>query len=151
MQLLHATIVVLLSLVESVACRGGGAIVIALLRLHAVVPALGLLEAVAPILLGAEGVTETDVVRHRTSWGTIGVHVRLDGVLKIADVVDDVFDELLTGHVGALGASGHQCPESVEVEAHLRLVGGHVGVGSEGCCYGNSQRSISEAIHPVMI
>jgi len=104
------------------------------------------LKAITAILwLLVEGVAEGDGV-HRTPWTTVGVRVGLKGVLKVADVVDDVLDELLSGHLAVLGTLRHHGLESIEVESHLCLIGRHGGVGGEGCCHGG-HGSIVDAVH----
>jgi len=105
------------------------------------------LKAITAILwLLVEGVAEGDGV-HRTPWTTVGVRVGLKGVLKVADVVDDVLDELLSGHLAVLGTLRHHGLECVEVEAHLCLVGGHVGVGGECLCHGGGHCSVINGVH----
>jgi len=107
---------------------------------------VGLNTITAILWLLVEGVTETDAV-HRTPWTTVRVRFGLEGILKVADVVDDVLDEFLSGHLTVLGTLRHHGSECVEVEAHLFLIGGHVGVGGEGLCHDNGHCSIINSVH----
>jgi len=107
---------------------------------------VGLNTITAILWLLVEGVTETDAV-HRTPWTTVRVRVGLEGILKVADVVDDVLDEFLSGHLTVLGTLRHHGLECIEVEAHLFLIGGHVGVGGEGLCHGSGHCSIINSVH----
>lgn len=130
--------------------------VVAVLRLLAVSTELVLLiEGIAEVrlltvaaILGllAEGVTETEVTSGALRRA-IAVRVRLERILEVTDVFDDVFDELLPGHLAVLGTLRDHGLECVEVEAHLVLVGTYAGVGGEGGRHSSSHGSVIDAVH----